>query len=113
MILETYLNENRLLEVNQIEFDKMINENTYYLTEGFTNTIKSIGNKIWEAIKKLFQKIIDGLKWIKSKTIDKIINFFKPFRSSCSCLKHFFIQCRDLSILFFVCCPSRFFSAII
>lgn len=81
MILETYLNENRLLEVNQIEFDKMINENTYYLTEGFTDTIKSIGNKIWEGIKKLFQKIIDGLKWIKSKTIDKVINFFKSRKS--------------------------------
>ena len=52
MILKTYLNENRLLEVNQIEFDKMINENTYYLTEGFTDTIKSIGNKVWENIKK-------------------------------------------------------------
>ena len=77
MILETYLNENRLLEVNQIEFDKMINENTYYLTEGFTDTIKSICNKVWENIKKVFKKIIEGLKWIKSKTIDKIINFFK------------------------------------
>ena len=77
MILETYLNENRLLEVNQIEFDKMINENTYYLTEGFTDTIKSICSKVWENIKKVFQKIIDGLKWIKSKTIDKIINLFK------------------------------------
>ena len=54
MILETYLNENRLLEVNQIEFDKMINENTYYLTEGFTDTIKSICNKVWENIKKIF-----------------------------------------------------------
>ena len=81
MILETYLNENRLLEVNQIEFDKMINENTYYLTEGFADTVKSIGNKIWEGIKKLFQKIIDGLKWIKSKTIDKVINFFKSRKS--------------------------------
>ena len=77
MILETYLNENRLLEVNQIEFNKMINENTYYLTEGFTDTIKSICNKVWENIKKVFKKIIEGLKWIKSKTIDKIINFFK------------------------------------
>ena len=77
MILETYLNENRLLEVNQIEFDKMINENTYYLTEGFTDNIKSIGNKVWENIKKVFKKIIEGLKWIKSKTIDKIINLFK------------------------------------
>ena len=77
MILETYLNENRMLELNQIEFDKMINENTYYLTEGFTDTIKSICNKVWENIKKVFKKIVEGLKWIKSKTIDKIINFFK------------------------------------
>ena len=77
MILETYLNENRLLEVNQIEFDKMINENTYYLTEGFTDTIKSIGNKLWEAIKKIFEKIKNAIKRIKEKTVDKIINYFK------------------------------------
>ena len=70
MILETYLNENRFFELNQIELNKIINENTYYLTEGFTDTIKSIGNKIWEAIKKIFEKI-------KEKTVDKIINFFK------------------------------------
>ena len=77
MILEAYLNENRFFELNQIEIDKIMNESNSYLNEGFVDTVKSIGNKIWEAIKKIFEKIKNAIKWIKEKTVDKIINFFK------------------------------------
>ena len=77
MILEAYLNENRFFELNQIEIDKIMNESNSYLNEGFVDTVKSIGNKIWEAIKKIFEKIKNAIKWVKEKTVDKIINFFK------------------------------------
>lgn len=77
MILETYINENKLLEVNNIEINKYTN---YLLENNFTDKLKEIGTKIKDTIVKIINTIISGIKWVINNTVIRFYNWIKKLR---------------------------------